>query len=290
MPPFDADLRSLGHHSRLSRRAFAASGIGMGFAAATLPVAAATITTPATGLVAGPVTVPVPDGEIPAYRARPEGAGPFPTILVAQEIFGVHEHIQDVCRRLAREGYFAIAPALYARQGDVGGMTDIRRIIDEVVARVPDDQVMGDLDATRAFAEAEAEADAGRLGITGFCWGGRIVWLYAAHQPALGAGVAWYGRLVGESSPRTPEHPVDVAGALQAPVLGLYGGADRGIPLDTVEAMRERLDQAGAESRIVVYPEAPHGFHADYRPSYREEAARDAWQRCLAWFREHGVG
>jgi carboxymethylenebutenolidase len=208
---------------------------------------------------------------------------------VIQEIFGVHEHIRDVCRRLARLGYFAVATELYARQGDVHGMTDIQEVVTKVVARVPDAQVLSDLDATVAWAAASGKADATRLGITGFCWGGRIVWLYAAHSPALKAGVAWYGRLEGTADPLHPKHPIDVAADLKAPVLGLYGAADTGIPVESVEKMRAALRAAGARSEIVLYPDAPHGFHADYRPSYRAGPAAQGWQRMLEWFRSHGV-
>ncbi len=257
-----------------------------GFPAAASPASA----TDAFGLAEGEVRIPVPDGEIPAYRAMPEGGGPFPAILVIQEIFGVHEHIRDVCRRLAKNGYYAIAPALYVRQGDVGPMDDVQQILREVVARVPDPQVMADLDATVAFATASGDADAGRLGITGFCWGGRIVWLYAATNPQVKAGVAWYGRLVGDGSANTPRHPIDVAPGLAVPVLGLYGGQDHGIPLETVEQMKAALEKGTSGSGFVIYPEAGHAFHADYRPTYDESAAKDGWKRMLAWFAAHGAG
>jgi len=235
------------------------------------------------------VKVPVAGGEIPAYRALPAGAGPFPVVLVVQEIFGVHEHIRDVCRRFAKAGYLALAPELFARQGDVSRITDVQEIVATVVSRVPDAQVMADLDAAVAFAGRGGRGDTARLAITGFCWGGRIVWLYAAHNPRLKAGAAWYGRLGGATDPLHPKHPLDVAGELKAPVLGLYGGADAGIPGDSVEQMRAALRAAGGPSEIVVYAGAPHGFHADYRDSYREEPARDGWQRTLAWFAKHGA-
>jgi carboxymethylenebutenolidase len=273
----------------LTRREFVVTSLAAGFAAAVRPVRAeGVVQTSAEGLDAGEVRIPVPDGELPAYRAQPARGGPFPVVLVVQEIFGVHEHIRDVCRRLARRGMLALAPELYARQGDVGRMSDVQEIV-AVVARVPDAQVMADLDAAVAFAEASGRADGARLGITGFCWGGRIVWLYAAHSPKLRAGVAWYGRLEGATDPLHPKHPLDLAGALRAPVLGLYGGDDAGIPLASVERMRAALRGAGSGSEIVVYPGAPHGFHADYRPTYREEPARDGWQRLLAWLEKHGV-
>jgi carboxymethylenebutenolidase len=204
---------------------------------------------------------------------------------VVQEIFGIHAHIQDVCRRLAKLGYLAIAPELYARQGEVSQLQTIDEIR-AIVAKVPDTQVMADLDATVAWGRAQSQADAEQLGITGFCWGGRITWLYAAHNPDVKAAVAWYGRLVGDATPLTPKHAIDIAKDLQVPVLGLYGGKDDGIPLDTVEQMRSALKAAGSPSEIVVYPEAPHGFHADYRPSYRPEIAAQAWQAMQSWFKK----
>jgi len=274
----------------LSRRSFVAAGLAVGFAAAVEPVSAETITTDAKGLVAGAVKVKGPDGvEFPAYRAMPDKGDKFPVILVVEEIFGVHEHIQDVCRRLAKKGYFAIAPELFARQGSVSKITAIPEIQRSVVSQVPDAQVMTDLDATVAYAKATRKADTAKLGITGFCWGGRQVWLYSAHSPNLKAGVAWYGRLVGQSSALQPRHPVDVAKELKAPVLGLYGGKDTGIPLDTVEQMKAAIKAAGGKSEFVVYPEAGHAFHADYRPSYDETAARDGFQKALEWFKKHGV-
>jgi carboxymethylenebutenolidase len=259
-----------------------------GFALAVQPVTAATITTDTTGLTAGEVKIPVSDGEIPAYRAMPAKGKTFPAILVVQEIFGVHEHIKDICRRLAKAGYFAVAPEMYARQGDVSKISDIQEVIKTVVSKVPDTQVMSDLDAATEWAGKNG-GDTNRLGITGFCWGGRIVWLYAAHNPKLKAGVAWYGRFTGPQTEMTPKHPVDVAAELKAPVLGLYGGKDTGIPMEQVEKMQAALKAAGSSSMIQVYAEAPHGFHADYRPSYREMDAKDAWQRMLIWFKKHKV-
>jgi carboxymethylenebutenolidase len=220
----------------------------------------------------------------------PAKGGPFAVVLVVQEIFGVHEHIKDVCRRFAKEGYCAIAPELYARQGDVSKLTDYREIFAQVVSKVPDAQVMSDLDAAVAWAARSGIGDAARVGVTGFCWGGRITWLYAAHSPKLKAGVAWYGRLAGEPTQLQPKYPLDLAAELQAPVLGLYGGQDQGIPLADVEKMRAALAAAKEPSEIVVFPDAPHGFHADYRPSYRAAEAKDGWERCLAWFRRNGVG
>jgi len=275
--------------NELTRREFVITTLAAGFALAVRPVSAQTLTTDVTGLEAGEVKVPVADGELPAYRAMPATGGPFPTVLIVQEIFGVHEHIKDVCRRFAKMGYLAIAPALYARQGDVSQMADINEVISKVVAKVPDAQVMADLDATVRWAEQSSKGDIARLGITGFCWGGRIVWLYAAHSPQLKAGVAWYGRLVGQSSKLMPKHPIDVASTLKAPVLGLYGGADTGIPNETVEQMQKALKAAGSPSEIVLYPDTPHGFHADYRPSYHKEQAQDGWKRLQEWFRTYGV-
>jgi carboxymethylenebutenolidase len=283
------ELDSLLGKPSLTRREMMMTTLAVGFAAAVLPVRADTVvSTSAEGLTVGEVKIPVEDGEIPAYRAMPATGGPFPVVLVVQEIFGVHEHIKDVCRRFAKEGYCAVAPELYARQGDVSKYTDYKQIFAEVVSKVPDAQVMSDLDAAVAWA-ARTGGDAARVGVTGFCWGGRITWLYAAHSAALKAGVAWYGRLVGAATPLQPRYPIDVAAELKAPVLGLYGGQDQGIPLADVEKMRAALAAAKQPSEIHVYPDAPHGFHADYRPSFREADARDAWRRCLEWFRKNGV-
>jgi len=256
---------------------------------AALPVSVQTITTDTEGLEAGEVSIPTADGQIPGYRAMPKSGKSFPVVLVVQEIFGVHEHIKDVCRRFAKLGYLAVAPELYARQGDVSKVTDIQQIITQIVSKVPDAQVMADLDATVDWAGRSGKGDTRRLGITGFCWGGRIVWLYAAHSPKLRAGVAWYGRLVGQTSELQPKHPIDIAAFLKAPVLGLYGGKDQGIPLDTIEQMRAALKAAGNPSEIQVYPNAGHGFNADYRPGYDKEAAQDGWQRLQQWFKEYGV-
>ena len=285
----ESDLSSLLPTRDWTRRDFVVTVLGSGFALAVQPVSAQTITTDAEGLTAGEVKIPVQDGQMPAYRAMPASGGPFPVVLVVQEIFGVHEHIKDVCRRLAKSGYFAVAPELYARQGDVSRSKDVQEILSTVVSKVPDAQVMSDLDAAAAWAAGTGKADTSRLAITGFCWGGRITWLYCAHNPKVKAGAAWYGRLVGQASELTPAHPVDLAAALQVPVLGLYGGADQGIPLDTVERMRAALASGKSGSEIVVYPDAPHGFNADYRPSYRKDAADDAWKRMLAWFKRHGA-
>ena len=275
--------------SKLTRREFIAiSSLTAGFAIAVQPISAKTITTDLKGIIAGEVKIPVKSGTIPAYRARPTFGKDFPVIIVVQEIFGVHAYIQDVCRRLAKLGYLAIAPEMFYRQGDVSKLTDIAEIR-KVVSKVPDAQVMSDLDAAVAWAAKSAKGNIQKLGITGFCWGGRITWLYAAHNPNVKAGVAWYGRLVGESTALTPKHPLDIAMNLQVPILGLYGGKDTGIPLDTVEQMRDRLKGGSTKSAIVVYPDAPHAFHADYRPSYRQSEAEDGWKQLQAWFKENGV-
>jgi carboxymethylenebutenolidase len=274
----------------LTRRQFVVTSLAAGFATAARPVAAQTIvTTDTEGLVAGEVKIPVAGGELPGYRAMPAAGKAFPVVLVVQEIFGVHEHIRDVCRRFAKLGHLAVAPELFARQGDVAKIAEVSDIVAKVVSKVPDAQVMSDLDATVAWAAKTGNGNTDKLGITGFCWGGRIVWLYAAHSPTLKAGVAWYGRLVGPTTDLQPKNPIDVVPALKAPVLGLYGGADQGIPLETVEQMRAALKAAGKPSEIVVYPDAPHGFFADYRPSYRPEPAKDGWKRLLEWFRKHGA-
>ncbi|HJU09252.1 MAG TPA: dienelactone hydrolase family protein [Candidatus Binataceae bacterium] len=274
--------------SQFSRRTFIVGTLAAGFALAVLPVSAETIHTDSKGLTAGEVKIPVQGGAIPAYRAMPDISGPFPTILVVQEIFGVHEHIKDICRRLAKAGYFAVAPALYAREGDVAGMSDIKQIIG-VVAKVPDQQVASDLDATASWAAGTGKADGSKLGIVGFCWGGRQVWLYAAHNSKLKAGVSWYGVLERPKTDMTPENPIDLVQQINAPILGLYGGADSGIPISQIDAMRTALKKAHKPSEIIVYPDTPHGFNADYRPSYRPKQAKDAWQRMLAWFKQHGV-
>lgn len=285
------DLDSLTPSRDFSRRDFVATSVGTGFAAAVLPVSAQSVQTDTRGLTAGPVTIPVGNFQMPAYRAAPEGKANAPVVLVLSEIFGVHEHIADVARRFAKLGYFAVAPELFVRQGDAKAHKEISQLIDAVISKVPDAQVLGDLDATVAWAKAQG-GDTSKLGVTGFCWGGRMTWLYTAHNPAVKAGVAWYGRLVGNASALTPKQPVDVAGSLNGPVLGLYGGADTGIPLDTVDKMKAALaagNTAAKRSEFVVYPDAPHAFHADYRPSYRKEAADDGWKRCVAWFKANGV-
>jgi len=283
------DLLSLASPKEFTRRDFIVTMLAAGFAAAVRPIAAQTaIHTDSKGLIAGEVKIPVSDGRIPAYRAMPEKGKEHPVVLVVQEIFGVHEHIRDICRRLAKLGCLAVAPELYARQGDVSKMTDIPTILKDVVAKVSDAQVLSDLDATAAWA-AQNHGNGARLGITGFCWGGRIVWLYAAHNPNLKAAVAWYGRLSGDADALHPQQPLDIVKSLKTPVLGLYGGEDQGIPMKTIEAMRDELKAAENPSEIVVYPGAPHAFNADYRPSYRAGPAQDGWKRMRAWFKKYGV-
>ena len=276
----------------VTRRKFVVTSLSAGFALAVHPIQEQTkITTDATGLTAGEVKIPAPDGEIPAYRAMPAKGKNFPVVLVVQEIFGVHEHIKDICRRFAKVGYLAVAAEMYARQGDVSKLTDINAIM-PIVGKVPDAQVMSDLDATVAWAKKN-NGDTSKLAITGFCWGGRIVWLYAAHNPNLKAGVAWYGRLAPpppeRANPLQPKYPLEIVKDLKAPVLGLYGGADQGIPNDTVEQMQKALKEANKPSEIKLYPDTPHGFHADYRASYRKEQAQDGWNLLLAWFKKNGV-
>jgi carboxymethylenebutenolidase len=264
---------------------------GQGFAVAVAPVASSAVATSTEGLQAGAVTIDSNGFAMPAYRARPAKGERFPIVLVISEIFGVHEHIADVARRFAKHGYLAIAPELFVRQGDAKAIADIDTLFATIVSKVPDAQVASDLDAAVAWAATQG-GDTARLGVTGFCWGGRQTWLYAAHNPAVRAGVAWYGRLAGPTNERQTAHPIERAAVLKAPVLGLYGGADTGIPLDTVEAMRVVLStgsEAAQRSEIVVYPEAKHAFFADYRPSYDAASAADGWQRCLGWLRQHGV-
>jgi carboxymethylenebutenolidase len=278
--------------SGTTRRTALKAVLGVGYAAATMPIVAQTaIKTPAAGLVAGEITLNVNGTPVPVYRAAPVGKTQLPVVLVLSEVFGVHEHIADVVRRFAHAGYLALAPELFVRQGDAQGHAEIAKLMAEVIAKVPDAQVLADLDACLDWAAANG-GNMDKVAVTGFCWGGRQTWLYAAHQKRIKAGVAWYGRLVGPVSALTPRHPVDVAGQLQGPVLGLYGGADTGIPQDTVGKMKGALAAGNATaqaSQLVVYPDAPHAFHADYRPSYRKEAAEDGWKRCLAWMAQHGV-
>lgn len=278
-----------------SRRDVVKHGLSSGFALAVTPVASTTLATGSEGLEAGEVKIPTAAGTIPAYRAllkAPRQPGKVPVLLVVHEIFGVHEHIKDLCRRFAKLGYLAIAPDLFARHGDATKIADVNQLRTEIVSKASDAQVAGDLDATVAWASTLPQADVSRLAITGFCWGGRITWLYAAHQPALKAGVAWYGKVVGERDPLHPKQPVDIAADLKAPVLGLYGGKDGGIPLESLEQLKAALKNGGAaakQAEFHVYPEAGHAFAADYRPSYRKEDAEDGFKRLLAWLKAHGA-
>jgi len=284
-----AEFDSLVPELRLSRRGFIVTSLGAGFALATQPIMAQTaIKTDAEGLTVGAIEVPTADGPLPAYRAMPAGGRNLPTVLVVHEIFGVHEYIKDVCRRLAKAGYLAIAAEMYARHGDVSKMSNIRDILDGPVAAASDAEHMSDLDACAAWA-AKNGGDPARLGITGFCRGGRTAWLYAAHNAKLKAAVAWYGQLDGAPSPKQPKWPIDLVAQIKPPVLGFYGGQDQGISLDDVESMRDELKKAGSKSELHVYPDAPHAFHADYRSTYRKEFAEDGWQRMLAWFKANGL-
>jgi carboxymethylenebutenolidase len=288
---FDSLLPGTSTEQGATRRTALKAALGVGYAATAMPIVAQTaVKTSADGLTVGEVTYEVNGFKVPAYRAAPAGRTGLPVVLVIQEIFGVHEYIADTARRFAKAGYLAIAPELYARQGDPTKYGEISKLMAEVVSKVPDAQVMADLDGALKWAAANG-GDVSKAGITGFCWGGRITWLYAAQGPVK-AGVAWYGRLVGNATDLTPKHPVDLAATMKAPVLGLYGAADTGIPLDTVEKMKSALaagTPAAKASQFVVYPDAPHAFHADYRPSYRQAPAEDGWKRALDWFKAHGV-
>ncbi|MYM38906.1 dienelactone hydrolase family protein [Duganella qianjiadongensis] len=273
----------------IARRDFIKVALGTGFAAAAMPVVAQNvISTDTKGLVAGTIEIEVAGQRVPVYRAQPEGKANPPVVLVVSEIFGVHEHIADVARRFAKLGYMALAPDLFVRQGDPQKVASIAELQRDIIARTPDEQVMADLDATVAWAAAQG-GNTDKLGITGFCWGGRITWLYAAHNPKVKAGVAWYGRLVGTSSAMTPRQAIDIAGSLKSPVLGLYGLKDTGIPQDSIAAMQKELAKGSSGSQFVIYPDSGHAFHADYRPSYVAADARDGWQRLQNWFKQFGV-
>jgi carboxymethylenebutenolidase len=279
--------------TQLSRRGFAGSGLVAGFTLCTGRLNAATIVTDANGLDAGEVRVPVSGGQMPAYRAKPHGKTNLPLVLVVQEVFGVHEHIRDICRRFAHLGYYAIAPSLYFRQGDPGkyDMSTAQQLMTDIVSKVPDNEVMSDLDAAVKFASSDG-ADSRRLGVTGFCWGGRIVWLYAAHNQSVRAAAAWYGQLRGPQPPNSlrPKYPLELVDQINAPVLGFYGAQDKGIPVSDVEAMKAALANAGKlKSKLEVFMDAGHGFFADYRPSYNEKDAKQGWSELLAWFRNYGV-
>lgn len=293
---FDSLLPGQSTEAGASRRTALKAALGVGYAAAAMPIMAQTaIKTSAEGLKTGEAMVEVNGFKVPVFYAAPAGKTKLPVILVIQEIFGVHEYIADTCRRFAKAGYLAIAPELFARQGDPSKYGEMAKLMSEVVSKVPDAQVMADLDGVVAWSGTQG-GNTKKVGITGFCWGGRITWLYAEHSKNVKAGVAWYGRLVGTPSALTPRHPVELAATLKAPVLGLYGGQDGGIPVTTINEMKDALAQAGQKgnaaaraSEFVLYPSAPHAFHADYRPSYRKEAAEDGFKRALAWFKTHGV-
>ena len=288
---FNALLPGQSTEDGASRRTALKVALGVGYAAAAMPIMAQTaIRTPSDGLKTGEITYEVNGFKVPAYYAMPDGKTNCPVVLVVQEVFGVHEYIADTCRRFAKAGYLAIASELYARQGDPAKYGEIAKLVSEVVNKVPDAQVMADLDGAVKWAGANG-GDLSKVAVTGFCWGGRITWLYAAHGPVK-AGVAWYGRLVGTPNELMPKNPIDLAVNMKAPVLGLYGEKDGGIPLDTLEKMKAALaagNLASRYSQFVVFPEAPHGFHADYRPTYRKLAAEDGFNRCLAWFKYYGV-
>ncbi len=276
-----------------TRRLALQTALGLGYAAAAMPLIAQTaIQTSGEGLIEGEVMIDVNGFKMPAYRSVPKGKTDLPVVLVISEIFGVHEYIADVTRRFAKAGYLAIAPELFVRQGDPSTYGEIAKLQAEIISKVPDAQVMGDLDATLQWASKNG-GNTNRAAITGFCWGGRITWLYAAHNPKLKAGVAWYGRVEGQTNANNPKHPVDLAATLKAPVLGLYGGQDTGIPVTSVNVMKEALAQAASKgnaaakaSEFVLYPDAPHAFHADYRSSYRSGPAADGFARALAWFNQ----
>ncbi|MFZ6655221.1 dienelactone hydrolase family protein [Undibacterium sp. TJN19] len=287
------DINSLINHdgddAGVSRRSFIQTAVGVGFAAAVAPVCAQTmIKTDRVGLTDGVATLVVDGQNVPVYYAKPEGKSNLPVILVISEIFGVHEHIADVARRFAKQGYLALAPELFVRQGDAKNTASMAELMANIISKVPDAQVMGDLDATVAWA-ANNGGDIKRLGITGFCWGGRITWLYSAYNPSVKAGVAWYGRLLGDATALTPKHPVDIAAGLKVPVLGLYGAKDTGINAESVFKMQVELKKGNSNSTFHIYPNSGHAFHADYRPSYNEADAKDGWSRCLAWFKANGV-
>ena len=289
---FDSLMPGKSTEEGATRRTALKVAFGVGYAATVMPVTAQTLVkTPTDGLVAGEISYDVGGFKVRAYRAAPAGKTNLPVVLVVQEIFGVHEYIADTARRFAQAGYLAIVPDLYMRQGDATKYTEIPKLLAEVVNKVPDAQVMGDLDGALAWAGANG-GNTAKVAVTGFCWGGRITWLYNAHSKAVKASVAWYGPLTGTPNDLKPKNPVDIATALNGPGLGLYGGQDAGIPADAVEKMKAALaggNAAAKASQIVVYPEAPHGFHADYRPSYRKDAAEDGWKRALAWFKQNGV-
>jgi carboxymethylenebutenolidase len=273
----------------VGRRDFLKTALGTGFAVATLPVAAQTvIKTDTAGLKTGTFNMIVNGQTVPVYRAEPEGKTNLPVVLVVSEIFGVHEHIADVARRFAKQGYLALAPELFVRQGDPSKSPTIADLIKDIISKTPDAQVMADLDACVAWAK-NSGGNVDKLAVTGWCWGGRITWMYAAHNPKVKAGAAWYGRLGGEPNAINPTNPIDIAQNLKVPVLGLYGAKDEGIPLDSIEKMKAALAKGNSKSAFVVYPNSGHGFHADYRPGYVEADAKDGFARTLAWFKANGA-
>ena len=290
LKPIDfANPKSAPEPQGLSRRGFVVTSLASGFAVASNPVLAQAITTDTQGLTAGEISIVVADGKIPGYRAMPAKRGQYPVVLVVQENFGVHEHIKDMCRRFAKLGYYAIAPELFARQGDVAKMTDIGAILSQVVSKVPDAQVSSDLDATVAFAKASGSADTRKLGVVGYCWGGRAAWIYARHNPKVKAAVAYYGLLDGMKSDIKPQDPVDFASEIKVPVLGLYAGIDDFVKPAVIEQMRNGIAKSGSGSEIVVFPGVNHGFNADYRPTYDKTAATYAAKLTRDWLRDHGV-
>jgi carboxymethylenebutenolidase len=282
------ELLTMVPETRFSRRGFVVTSLASGFALAVAPDSAESCITATAGLDAADVKFPTGDGEMVAYRAMPASGGPFPTVLVIQEVFGVHEWVKDVARRLAKAGYYAIAPALYARQGDPTKYTDVPKLISEIVVKVPTDEVMSDLDATVVYAKSTGKADTKRLAVTGFCWGGFATWMYAAHNPGLNAAVTWYGS-DRKISTLQPQNPIDIAGEVKCPVLAFYGGQDKSIPQETIDKRAEVCKAAGKTCEVKVYPDAQHGFNADYRPSYNAEAAKDAWKLMLDWFKKNGA-
>ncbi|WP_168209709.1 dienelactone hydrolase family protein [Chromobacterium paludis] len=273
----------------MNRRHFLAGAGSLGFALAVQPVAASAILTDSQDLQTGVPAIGTEDGIMPGYYARPAASKTAPPlVIVIQEIFGVHAHIQDLCRRLAKQGYFAVAPELYFRHGNPAQAPDIDTLLRDLVSQVSDREVQDDLDATWRWAGAHG-ADQTRAAAVGFCWGGRQAWLYASHNHQLKAAAAWYGKLEGGVNEKTPRHPLDIVLQLDVPVLGLYGGQDASIPLSSVNKMQAALKEADSSSEIVVYPDAGHGFNADYRPSYRPRDAQDGWQKMLDWFARHGA-
>jgi carboxymethylenebutenolidase len=287
MALIEAELYEVLPRPSWSRRGFVVTSLASGFALSLQPVSAETITTDAAGLDAAEVKVPTADGDMPAYRAMPATGGPFPTVLVVHEAWGVHEHIKDICRRFAKLGYYAIAPELFARQGNAAAITEPQQL-GKLLASIPTDEAMSDLDATVIFAKASGKADTKRLAVTGFCWGGFATWMYAAHNPALKAAVSWYG-VDRKLTAWIPQNPADVAGELKCPLLALYGGQDKSITPEIIQKREDACKAAGKTCESKVYPDAQHGFNADYRPSYNAADAKDAWARMLAWFKQHGA-